>query len=87
MVDAQLSRGGVSLALGDPTVTGTNFTFTAQLNSFGMNDSGNYTCNATIRPHPASIYLTGMSTMLSDTARITTGNELAISLLLNLYSE
>ena len=73
MVGAQLSRDGVALVLGDPTVTGTTFTFTTYLNSFNTSDCGNYTCNATIRPHPESIYLTGMGTMV-DTARITTGN-------------
>ena len=75
MVDAQLSRDGTPLALGDPTVIGTTFTFTTQLHSFRRTDSGNYTCNATIRPHPASSYLTGRGTLLN-TTRITTGSEL-----------
>ena len=59
MVDAQLSGDGTSLTLTGPTVTGTTFTYTIQLDSFGRNDSGNYTCSATVRPQPTSTYLTG----------------------------
>ena len=73
MVDAQLSRDGTPLAMTNPTVSGTSFIYTTQLNSFGSNDSEKYTCTATIRPQPTSTYLTGMATM-SDTARIITGN-------------
>ena len=65
-VDAQLSRDGIPLTLAGPIVTGTTFTYTIQLNSFGRSDSGNYTCTATIRPHPTSTYLTGTE-VLSDT--------------------
>ena len=49
IVDAQLSRDGTPLALTGPIVTGTTFTYTTQLNSFGRSDAGNYTCNATVR--------------------------------------
>ena len=74
MVDVQVSRpDGTPLTLTGPTVTGTTFTYTTQLNSFGRSDSGNYSCNATVRPQPSSTYLTGISTML-DKARITTGS-------------
>ena len=60
MVDAQLSRDGTPLTLTGPTVTGTTFTYTIQLDSFGRNDSGNYTCSATVtRVQPTSTYLTG----------------------------
>ena len=69
MVDTQLSRDGTSLALTGPTVTGTIFTYITQLNSFGKNDSGNYTCTTTIRP---STYLTG-TRRLSETVKITIG--------------
>ena len=70
MVDAQLSRDGTLLALSGPTVTGTTFTYTIQLDSFGRNDSGNYTCTATVRPQPTLAYLTGNSVM--STAQIST---------------
>ena len=60
MVDAQLSRDGTPLTLSGPTVTGTTFTYTTQLDSFGRNDSGNYTCSATVtRVQQTSTYLTG----------------------------
>ena len=47
-VDAQLSKNGAPLSLTGPSVTGTTFTYTAQLNSFGRSDSGNYTCIANV---------------------------------------
>ena len=71
-VDAQLSRDGIRLAFTGPTVTGTTFTYTTQLNSFQRSDFGNYTCTATIRPHPltsTSTSLTGID-ILSDTLTI-----------------
>ena len=74
MVDAQLSQpDGSPLVLTGLTVTGTTFTYTTQLNSFGRSDSGNYTCTATVRRQPTATYLTGTS-MAMGTARITTGN-------------
>ena len=59
MVDAQLSREGTPLTLTGPTVTGTTFTYTIQLDSFGRNDSGNYNCTATVRPRHNLTYLIG----------------------------
>ena len=56
MVDAQLSRDGTPLSLTGPTVIGTRtFTYTTQLNSFGRNDSGNYTCTATVRSNSSHL--------------------------------
>ena len=73
MADTQIFRpDGTPLTTMGPSVTGTTFTYTAQLNSFGRNDSGNYTCNATVRAQPSAMYLTGIATMVV-TARITTG--------------
>ena len=74
IVDVQLSRDGapIALSLSDPTVNRTTFIYTAQLSSFGRNDSGNYTCTATVRPQPTSTFLTGMGRMFN-TAKITTG--------------
>ena len=74
MVDVQLFRDEILLS--NPIVsplTGTTFTYTTQLNSFGRSDSGNYTCNATIGPQPTSTYLTGTETLQSSKIRITTG--------------
>ena len=51
MVDAQLSRDETTLALTGPTVAGTIFTYTIQLDSFGRDDSGIYTCIATVRQY------------------------------------
>ena len=72
IVDVQLSRDGAPIALSGPTVSRTTFIYTAQLNSFGRNDSGNYTCTATVRPQPALTFLTGMGRTFN-TAKITTG--------------
>ena len=73
MADAQISLpDGAPLTTTGPSVTGTTFTYTAMVNSFGRSDSGNYTCNATVGAQPSSTYLTEISTML-DKARVTTG--------------
>ena len=58
-VDAQLIQpNGAMLSLANPIISGTIFTFSTEVNSFGINDVGNYTCSATIRPRPSSPYLT-----------------------------
>ena len=72
MVDAQLSRDGTPLTLTGPTVAGTTFTYTIQLDSFGRSDSRNYTCTATVRPQQPSTFLTESGEQ-SDTARLTAG--------------
>jgi hypothetical protein len=74
MVEAQLSRSRTPLTLTGPTVTGTTFTYTTQLNSFGRSDSGNYTCTATVRPQPTmgTLYHTG-NEMLSSVINIRAG--------------
>ena len=72
MVDAQLSRDGTPLTLTSLTVTGTTFTYTSAVNSFGRSDSGNYTCTATIRPRPSLTYLIG-NEMLSTAINIRAG--------------
>ena len=73
MVDAQLSRDGTPLTLTNPTVTGTTFTYTTQLNSFGRSDSGNYICTATVRPQPSSTFITGSETLQSGIISIRAG--------------
>ena len=69
-VDAQLSRDGTPLARKGPTVTGKTFTYTRLIESFGRNDSGNYSCTASIQPRPTLIYLTGNETLQSDSINI-----------------
>ena len=74
IVDAWLSRDGTPLTLlTDPTVTDTAFTYTTQFNSFGRSDSGNYTCNATVRPKSQISYLKGNGTHASKVTTISTG--------------
>ena len=69
MVDAQLSRGGTPLALTGPTVTGTIFTYTIQLDSFSACDSGNYICTVTVSLVSPTSFITGNAT-LSNSTRI-----------------
>ena len=58
MVNASITRpNGTMLNL--KWISGTTFTYTTQVNSFGDNDVGNYTCNATVRPGPTATFLTG----------------------------
>ena len=73
MVEAQLSRSGTALALPSRSITGTTFTYTTQLDSFGRSDSGNYTCSATVRPQSSAVYLTGIE-VLSSNINIRAGN-------------
>ena len=81
MVDAQLSRDGTPLAFASLTVTGTTFTYTTMVNSFGRSDSGNHTCTATVRS--LSIYLTG-NEMLSTAINIRAGKH-SLARLLHFY--
>ena len=75
MVEAQFSRNGISLTIASYSlsVTGTTFTYTTQLSSFGRSDSGNYTCTTTISPQPTAVYLTG-NEILSSHINIRAGN-------------
>ena len=72
IVDVQLSNDETTFALPSATMTGTTFTYTTVVSSFGRNDSGNYTCTATVRPKPTATYLTGNET-LSSTFNIRAG--------------
>ena len=88
MVDTQLSRDGTTLPLTGPMVSGTTFTYTIQLNSFGRNDSGNYACSANVTLRQPSTYLTGVGhgTAISE---IVIGKRifLFIKLMFQLYQE
>ena len=56
MVDAQLSRDGTPLNLLNVTISGTTFTYATMINSFGRNDSGNYTCTANVGSNSSYLY-------------------------------
>ena len=73
MVNASLIKpDGSSLDLSPPMISQTMLTyiFTTRLNAFGDTDVGKYTCNATIKPQPPSLFLTGMSQWVSDTTEL-----------------
>ena len=78
MVDTQLYRDGTPLALTEPTIRDTTFTYTTQINSFGRSDSGSYTCTATVGPELALTYVTGNET-LSAIVNIKAGIYIAIN--------
>ena len=88
MMDVQLSRMGTdmrNLSDSNPTISGTMLTYSTVVNSFHRNDSGNYSCVATIRPHPtlaqpSSFYLNGTGKSVSNQTQITTGNHLNVSI-------
>ena len=71
MVDAQLSRDGITLNLSSLTISGTTFTFTIVVRLFGRNDSGNYSCAASVKPN--SSYLTENMTLISGSMNILIG--------------
>ena len=75
MVTAQLiGPDGSVLALSEAEMSGTNFTYTAQVDSFGDSDAGNYTCNARIGLQLPSSYLTGTG-QLSNTIQVIVGKK------------
>ena len=50
----------------------TNLTYVHQIASFNLNDSGNYTCKATARAHPSSVFIND-SNASSRVLNVTTG--------------
>ena len=53
MVDAQLSRDGMTLALTGQPMAGTKLTYSSQITSFEMSNVGDYLCTATVSLHSA----------------------------------
>ena len=51
----------------------TNLTYAHQIASFNLNDSGNYTCKATARAHPSSVFIND-SNASSHILNVTTGS-------------
>ena len=74
MVNAQLIKpDGSVLDLANPVMSGTNFTYTAQVISFGESDIGNYTCSAIVTSRHSSTFLTGMGQLDSSPLEIIVG--------------
>jgi hypothetical protein len=74
MVNASITKpDGTVLVLSNPEIEGTIYRLTTQLNSFGDNDAGNYICNATVRPAPSAVYLTGMGQLVSNPFKVVLG--------------
>ena len=64
--------GGVTLSLNAPLMESpTRYTSTVTVNSFGRNNSGNYTCKATI--NSTSSFLTDSDESMTVTRRVTVG--------------
>ena len=73
VVDAQLSRDGTPVPLTGPMVSDKTFSYIFQIESFETNDSGNYTCSATVQSNSAFL---NMSDSLSHTLWVTTGEQI-----------
>ena len=55
-----------------PSVSGSTYSRTATISSFGRDESGVYTCSATVTPSPPNSFISD-STLQSVTLRVTTG--------------
>ena len=77
LVDSQISRDGITLALSGPTVAGTRFIYSYQIESFTVCDSGKYICTATVKPKFGLAYITGNQT-LTGQATVAVGKTAAI---------
>ena len=74
MVNASITKpNGTVLVLSNPEIEGTAYKLTTQIISFGDDDVGNYTCNATVSPLPSAVYLTGMGQLVSSPFKIVIG--------------
>ena len=73
-VTTMLSRtdpAGTPLTTTTPSMSGSTYTSTAMVSSFGRDQSGVYTCTATVSSTSSTSFLTDSSG--SDTARVTVG--------------
>ena len=74
MVNASITKpNGTVVVLSNPKIEGTAYKLTTQIISFGDDDVGNYTCNATVRRSPSAVYLTGMGQLVSSPLEIVIG--------------
>ena len=75
MVNASITKpDGTVVVLSNPEIEGTAYKLTTRVISFGDDDVGNYTCNATVKPSPSAVYLTGMGQLVSSPFQIVIGN-------------
>jgi hypothetical protein len=63
---------GRTLTTTTPSVSGSTYSSMATISSFGRNQSGVYTCTATVSPSPSNSFLSGGGSR-SETLRVTTG--------------
>ena len=63
-VDAQLSRNGSTLTLTGPVLSGTRLSYTYRIESFEVNNTGEYVCTAAVSPSQSSSpYITGSAAL------------------------
>ena len=74
-VTAQLTRpDGSVFDILDPVMSGVTYNFSTQVNSFGDNDVGNYTCNTTVSTCPSlRDFLIGTGQLVSNPIKIVIG--------------
>ena len=71
-------NGSIPMNLSQPAINGTTSAYTHQIVSFNRNDSGNYSCVATARAHPSSIFINDNKlNTSSNVLKVTTGNFIA----------
>ena len=78
-LEVTLSRDEYTVVnLSEAAIYGTTSTYTHQIVSFNRNNSGNYSCTATARPHPSSVFINGSDVSRSGVLRVTTGKTYGI---------
>ena len=63
---------GSPLTATTPSVSGSTYSSMATISSFGRDQSGLYTCSATVSPSPPNSFLSGGGSQ-TETLRVTTG--------------
>lgn len=71
-IDAQLSRDGAPVGRTGALRNGTTSTYITEIDSFGRNESGVYSCTVTVRPQSGSSLLT-YSGSRTERVRVTVG--------------
>ncbi len=70
-LEVTLSRDGSEV---NTFVNSTNLAYTHRITSFNRNDSGNYSCAATARPHSPFALISGSNVSSGVPIKVTTGN-------------
>ena len=73
--------GGSPLTITTPSVSGSSYTSTATISSFGRSDSGVYTCRASVSSASTNTYISDSNTG-SNSLRVATGETLAIIIMI-----